>query len=142
MRSGNILLVEDNPAESWLFREAMKMNGWNIKLHVAADGLQALAYLQETICNQGRSRPDLILLDLNLPRKDGWQLLADIKAHKDFRSIPVFILTKSSDAGDICKAYDMLASCFIRKPVELNKFCEMVGQICRFWMDAVQLPGN
>ncbi|MBI5724098.1 MAG: response regulator [Planctomycetes bacterium] len=142
IRANNILLVEDNPADSWLFREAMKLNAWNINLHVVTDGVQAMDYLRGAGLQAPPARPDLILLDLNLPRKDGRQLLAEIKADSDLRRIPVIILTTSSDSRDVRMAYDLSANCFIRKPVELDQFCAMVERIRQFWLGTVQLPGN
>lgn len=142
IRTSNILLVEDNPADSWLFREAMKMNAWNINLHVVTDGEQAIHYLKGLDSQSQSIKPDLILLDLNLPRKDGRQVLADIKSDSNLRGIPVIILTTSSDSRDVRMAYDMSASCFIHKPVELEQFCAMVERIRQFWLGTVQLPGN
>ncbi|MDD5030153.1 MAG: response regulator [Rhodoferax sp.] len=135
-----ILLVEDNPGDVLLTREAMKAGKLRNRLSVASDGEQAMAFLRR----QGRfadaPRPDLILLDLNLPRKDGREVLAELKADPCLKSIPVVVLTTSAADQDVQRAYDLHANCFITKPVDFNQFMRVVQQIDEFWINLVTLP--
>lgn len=136
----DILLVEDNPGDVRLTREAL--NGakvWN-KLHVVTDGVEALAYLRQHGQYAGMPRPDLILLDLNLPKKDGREVLAEIKTDPSLRRIPVVILTTSRAEVDILKSYDLHANCYITKPVDLEQFISVVQEIKEFWLTIVKLP--
>lgn len=136
----NILLVEDNPADAKLTRVAFK----NIKicndLHVVKDGVEALAYLRQEEPYTQASRPDLILLDLNLPRKDGRQVLAEIKADEKLRAIPVVILTTSTEERDVWETYTNYANSYITKPVDLDGFISVVQGIENFWFTIVKLP--
>jgi chemotaxis family two-component system response regulator Rcp1 len=144
LRSKNIdiLLVEDNPGDVRLTREALKEGKVLNTLYVAIDGVDALEFLNK----QGRyadvPRPDIILLDLNLPRKDGRELLADIKNNPDLRKIPVVILTTSKAEEDILKSYDLHANCYITKPVDLDQFLDVVKSIENFWFSIVKLPSG
>lgn len=135
-----ILLVEDNPGDVRLTREAFKEGKVLNKLRVAKDGVEAMAFLRREGEYADAPRPDLILLDLNLPKKDGREVLADIKAHDDLRRIPVVILTTSKDEEDVLKTYDLHANCFITKPVDLQQFIDVVKSIEQFWLTVVKLP--
>lgn len=137
-----ILLVEDNPGDVRLTREALKEGKVRNNLYVAQDGVVALDFLQRKGEYAKAVRPDLILLDLNLPRKDGRELLADIKADDDLKRIPVVILTTSKDEEDILKTYNLYANCYITKPVDLDQFITVVKAIEDFWMAIVKLPPN
>ena len=139
-RSIEILLVEDNPGDVRLVQEAMREAKMRNRMHVVEDGVEAMAFLR---C-QGRyadvPRPDLILLDLNLPRKDGREVLAEVKGDANLRRIPVVVLTTSKAEEDVLRAYDLHASCYIAKPVEFEKFMEVVRLIDSFWISVVTLP--
>jgi len=135
-----VLLVEDSPGDVRLTREALKDAKVHISLHVASDGIEAMAYLQSEGPYVNAIRPDLILLDLNLPRKDGRQVLKEIKESPTLRSIPVVILTTSSSEADILQSYDLHANCYISKPVDLDGFLKVVQSIDSFWLSVVKLP--
>ena len=135
-----ILLVEDNAGDVRLTREALKEGKVLNRLHVAGDGVEALAFLKREGEYAGAVRPDLILLDLNMPRKDGRELLADIKSDPGLRRIPVVVLTTSKAEEDIAKSYDLHANCFITKPVDLNQFIAVVQAVEDFWFTIVRLP--
>ena len=135
-----ILLVEDNAADVRLTKEALREGKVRNRLTVARDGVEALEVLRRVGKHADAPRPDLILLDLNLPRKDGREVLADIKADDDLRRIPVVVLTTSSAELDIVKSYDLHANCYITKPVDLDKFVEVVKTIDDFWLTVVRLP--
>jgi len=135
-----VLLVEDSPGDVRLTREALKDAKVHISLHVASDGIEAMAYLQCEGPYVNAIRPDLILLDLNLPRKDGRQVLKEIKESPMLRSIPVVILTTSSSEADILQSYDLHANCYISKPVDLDGFLKVVQSIDSFWLSVVKLP--
>jgi chemotaxis family two-component system response regulator Rcp1 len=135
-----ILLVEDNPGDVRLTQEALKSDWpWN-HLSVVRDGVEAMAYLRQE-CN-GATRPDLILLDLNLPRKDGREVLAEIKGDEDLKLIPVVVLTTSAAERDIRSAYALHANCYITKPVDLDEFMTIVKSIENFWFSTVRLPSK
>ena len=136
----NILMVEDNPGDVRLTMEAL--NGAKIRNHVDAvqDGVEALAFLRREGKYANSIRPDLILLDLNLPKKDGREVLAEIKADEHLRRIPVVILTSSQAEQDIVKAYDLHANAYVSKPVELEQFITVVKSIEGFWLEIVKLP--
>ena len=137
-----ILLVEDNSGDVRLIREALKSDRlWN-SLQVAQDGVEAMAYLRREGGFSGATRPDVILLDLNLPRKDGRELLAEIKADQDLKVIPVVVLTTSQAHEDILQAYRLHANCYITKPVDLDEFMLVVKAIDHFWFAIVRLPFN
>jgi len=137
-----ILLVEDNPADVRLTQEALKEGKVRNNLHVARDGIEAIEYLRRVGKHAGSPRPDLILLDLNLPRKDGREVLADIKADAELKAIPVVVLTTSAAEADIFKSYKLHANCYIQKPVDLDQFVQVVKSIDDFWLTVVRLPSE
>jgi len=137
-----ILLVEDNPGDADLAREALEGGKIKNNLFIVADGEAAMDFLYRAGPYSDVPRPDLILLDLNLPRKDGREVLADIKAHKDLKRIPVVILTTSKSEEDILKSYNLHANCYITKPIDLNQFIKVVRCIEDFWLSIVVLPPN
>ena len=129
-----ILLVEDNPGDARLTIEAMREAKVRNRIHVVEDGVEAMEFLRR----QGRfgeaPRPDLILLDLNLPRKDGREVLAEVKADPDLKRIPVVVLTTSRAEEDVLRAYNLHANCYVTKPVDLEQFMKIVSQIDEFWV--------
>jgi two-component system, chemotaxis family, response regulator Rcp1 len=135
-----ILIVEDNPGDVRLTQEALRDAEVRSHLSVAKDGVEALAYLHHEGKYSSAPRPDLILLDLNLPRKDGREVLAAIKADLNLRCIPVVILTTSQDEYDVLGAYESYANCYIVKPVDLEQFIAVVKSIEDFWFQIVRLP--
>jgi len=137
-----ILLVEDNEGDARLTREALKGGRLRNTLHHVEDGVEAMAFLRREGPFANGPRPDLILLDLNLPRMDGREVLAAIKRDDDLRHIPVIILTTSNDDKDVLRAYHLHANCFITKPVDLDRFLEVVRSIETFWLTIVRLPPN
>jgi CheY-like chemotaxis protein len=137
-----ILLVEDNPGDVRLIREALKEGKVRNILHVVCDGVEAIAFLRQQGEYSGFPRPDLILLDLNLPKKDGREVLAEIKADEDLKRIPVVVLTTSQSEIDILKSYNLHANCYITKPVDLEQFLGVVKSIEDFWLTVVKLPGG
>ncbi len=141
-RPAEILLVEDCPGDVRLTREALRENRMGNNLHVVADGVEALSFLWRKGKHAHAPRPDLILLDLNLPRKDGREVLTEVKADDGLRRIPVVVLTTSEAEDDIQKAYDRHANCYVTKPVELDEFINVVKSIERFWLAVVKLPSS
>jgi two-component system, chemotaxis family, response regulator Rcp1 len=139
-RPVEILLVEDNLGDVRLTIEALREGKINNNLHVAKDGVEALSFLKHQAGYEDSPVPDLILLDLNLPRKDGRELLLDIKEDADLRRIPVVVLTTSKAEEDIVKSYDLHANCYITKPVDLDKFIEVIRAVENFWLTIVKLP--
>ena len=137
-----IFLVEDNPADVRLTKEALDNGKVQHELHVASDGVEAIAFLRRQGPFRQAPRPDLILLDLNLPRKDGREVLAEIKTDPDLMRIPVIILTSSQAEEDILKSYNLYANGYIVKPVDLEQFFRIIRQIKEFWMSIVLLPPN
>lgn len=135
-----ILLVEDNPGDVRLTVEAFKEGKVRNRLHVVEDGLAALAFLLRTGRHADAPRPDIILLDLNLPGKDGREVLAEIKADPALRRIPVVVLTTSQAEQDILTCYNVNANCYIHKPVSLDAFLRVVRSIEDFWLTVVKLP--
>ncbi len=140
MRPAEMLLVEDNPGDARLAIEALKDAKVNNNLSWVQDGVEAMAFLRREGAYSDVPRPDVILLDLNLPKKDGREVLAEVKADKDLRSIPVVILTVSGAEEDIIKTYNLHANCYIRKPIDLDQFIEVVKAIKDFWLSIVILP--
>jgi len=136
----DILLVEDNPGDVRLTREALKEAKVRNELHVATDGVEALAFLRREGVHKKAVRPSLVLLDLNLPRKNGREVLAEMKEDPELRRIPVVILTTSQAEQDIIKAYDLHVNCYINKPVDLDQFLQVVKSIEDFWLTPVKLP--
>jgi len=137
-----ILLVEDNPADIRLTEEALREGKVKNNLHVARDGVEALEFLRRQGKFKDAPRPDLVLLDLNLPRKDGREVLGEIKADEALRSLPVVVLTTSSSDADILKSYSLYANCYITKPVDLEQFVKVVKSIDDFWLTVVRLPSE
>jgi two-component system, chemotaxis family, response regulator Rcp1 len=138
----HILLVEDNPGDVRLTAEAFKEGRISNCLRVARDGVEALAYLRREGAYADVPRPDLILLDLNLPKKDGREVLSEIKADPSLKSIPVVILTTSAADLDIHKAYNLHANCYITKPVDFDQFMRVIHTIEDFWLSIVRLPDD
>ena len=140
VKSLEILLVEDDPADVELTQWSMKESKLSTKLHVVEDGIEALDFLRREGKYADAPRPDLILLDLNLPRMDGRTLLAEMRADDGLRSIPVVILTTSEAEEDVVKSYRLGANCYITKPVGLTEFTRVVNSIEEFWFTIVRLP--
>ena len=136
----DVLLVEDSAAEARLAQEAFRETQFPVRIHTASDGVQALEFLRRQGLYRDAPRHHLVLLDLNLPRKDGREVLQDIKADDDLRSIPVVILTTSQAQSDIRCAYESYANCYIQKPLELDGFIEVVRSIQRYWLQMAELP--
>jgi two-component system, chemotaxis family, response regulator Rcp1 len=137
-----ILLVEDNPGDADLAREALENSKFNNNLQVVDDGEKAMAFLKREGAYRDAPRPDLILLDLNLPKKDGREVLAEIKADPALMRIPVVILTTSRAEEDVLRTYNLHANCYITKPIDLNQFLHVVRSIEDFWLSIVVLPPN
>ena len=137
-----ILLVEDNLGDVRLTIEALKEGKVLNKLNVVKDGVEAMEFLHKQGKFSKAVRPDLILLDLNLPRKDGREVLAEIKGDPNLRRIPVVILTTSKSEQDILKTYDLHANCYITKPVDLSQFLKVIQSVKAFWLTIVNLPPN
>ena len=135
-----ILLVEDNPGDVELTREALLDSKMHMNLSVVSDGVEALAFLRREGAYADVPRPDLILLDLNLPKKDGRAVLGEIKQDGVLRHIPVVVLTSSRAEQDIVKAYDLHANCYVTKPVDFDQFITIVRSIEQFWFTVVRLP--
>ena len=137
-----ILLVEDNPGDVDLAKAALEDSKVRNALHVVNDGEEAMAFLRRRGKHKDAPRPDLVLLDLNLPKKDGREVLNEIKSDPDLMRIPVVILTISKDEEDILKSYNLHANCFITKPIDLSQFVKVVKAIEDFWLTIVKLPPN
>ncbi|MBI4509051.1 MAG: response regulator [Deltaproteobacteria bacterium] len=135
-----ILLVEDNPGDVDLTLEALREGKIRNNLRVVTDGVEAIAYLRRQGVHVGAARPDLILLDLNLPKKDGREVLAEVKGDPDLQRIPVIVLTSSDSDQDVMQSYSAHANCYIKKPVDLHRFLEVVQAIENFWLMIVKLP--
>ena len=137
-----ILLVEDNPGDVRLMKEAFRETKVEKNLTVINDGVKALAFLKKQLPYQNATRPDMILLDLNLPKKHGQEVLQEIKSDPNLRRIPVVILTTSKAEQDILKTYDLHANCYISKPVDLEKYIKVIRTIEDFWLTIVNLPSK
>ena len=137
-----ILLVEDNPGDVRLTQEVFKDSKIRNRLHVARDGEEAMTFLRNGINRGDGARPDLILLDLNLPKKDGREVLAEIKADDGLKHIPVIVLTVSSAEEDILRSYNLHANCYLTKPIEFDEFVRIVRSIEDFWLAIVKLPAR
>ena len=135
----HILLVEDNPGDVRLTREALDESKTPYRLTVAGDGIRALDFLRRVV-DRPEDRPDIILLDWNLPRMDGQEVLAAIKADRDLKSIPVLVLTTSRARSDVDRAYELQANCFITKPVDVGQFFEIIDEVENFWLGTATLP--
>jgi len=142
VRPIEILLVEDNEGDARLAREALKDSKVYNNVHHVIDGVEALAFLRQEGLYAKVPRPDIILLDLNLPRKDGREVLADIKKDDNLKRIPVVVLTISNDEADILKTYNLHVNCFVTKPIDFNQFLKVVHSIEDFWLTIVKLPPN
>jgi CheY-like chemotaxis protein len=136
-----VLLVEDDPGDVLLIEEAFEFNKVRNNLSVVSDGVEALEYLRAEGAYAGAERPGLILLDLNLPRKDGREVLAEVKEDPELRSIPVVVLTTSKAEEDVLRSYDLHANAYVTKPVDFDRFIEVVRQIDEFFVSVVRLPG-
>ncbi len=141
-RPMEILLVDDNPGDVRLTAEALKDGEVENRLHTAKDGMEAIAFLRRKGRYTDAPRPDLILLDLNMPRMNGRQVLAEIKEDSALRHIPVVILTGSREMDDIVKTYDLHANCYVTKPIDFEQFTMMVKSITDFWLTIVKLPSE
>jgi len=135
-----VLLVEDNPGDVRLTQEAFRDANSSVHLHVASDGVQAMAFLRHEGADAHAPRPDLILLDLNLPKMDGRAVLADIKKDDNLKTIPTVILTTSESEEDILQSYQLQANCYLSKPVRLDAFEAVVKSINDFWLTKAKLP--
>ena len=135
-----VLLVEDSPGDVRLTREAFKDAKVHVSLHVASDGIEAMAFLKREGKYANVPRPDLVLLDLNLPKKDGREVLEEIKESLELKSIPVVVLTTSASEEDVLRSYLLHANCYITKPVGLEGFLKVVHSIDSFWLSVVRLP--
>jgi CheY-like chemotaxis protein len=141
-KSIDVLLVEDDPGDTLMIREAFEDNKVRNRLTCVTDGVQALEYLRRDGGHADATRPDLILLDLNLPRKDGREVLAEIKADDDLRTIPVVVLTTSQAEEDVLRSYELHANAYVTKPVDFERFIEVVRQIDNFFVTVVKLPNG
>lgn len=139
-RPVEILLVEDNPGDVRLILEALRAGKLSNSLHVARDGVEALEFLRRRGSFAAAPRPDLILLDLNLPKKSGPEVLVEIKGDPKLRQIPVIVLTASGAEEDVVRAYQLNANCYVRKPLELDDFLRVVSLVRHFWVTIVTLP--
>lgn len=142
MKPINILLVEDSAEDAELVTEAFEVNRFAADFQYARDGEEAMALLRREGEYADAPRPDLVLLDLNMPRKDGREVLAEVKADEALRSLPVVILTSSAAEVDVVQSYMNQASAFLTKPVDFDEFLEMIRQLGEFWLTAVRLPTN
>jgi len=142
VRPIEVLLVEDDEGDVLNTREALAEGKVLNRLNVASDGVEALAYLRREGRFGDATRPDLILLDLNLPRRDGRQVLADVKGDADLRRIPVVVLTTSEAEEDVLRSYDLHANAYVTKPVDFDRFVEVVRQIDDFFISVVRLPNS
>lgn len=141
-RAAEVLLVEDSPGDVRLTREALKEGKVRNNLSHVADGVEAMAFLRREGKYADAPRPDIVLLDLNMPRKDGREVLAEMKSDENLKRIPVVILTTSEAEQDILKTYDLHANCYLTKPVDLEQFISIVKSVEDFWLTIVQLPRN
>ena len=135
-----VLLVEDSPGDVRLTRDAFRETNESIRLHVAVDGVEAMDFLKKRGAFADSPRPDFILLDLNIPKMDGREVLAQIKKDNDLKTIPTIILTTSDSEADIKKSYELQANCYLNKPVQLEDFESVVKSINDFWTTKVKLP--
>lgn len=141
-RAADFLLVEDNPGDVRLTQEALRSHKVQNNLHVVSDGEEAMAFLRKEGKYANAPRPDIILLDLNLPRKDGREVLADIKSDPSLKTIPVVVITSSEAEQDVIKSYNLNANCYVTKPVNLDQFIKVVQSINDFWLTIVKLPSS
>jgi chemotaxis family two-component system response regulator Rcp1 len=142
IKLADILLVEDNPGDVRLAKEALKESKLLNKLYQVEDGMKAMAFLRQEGAYSDVPRPDLVLLDLNLPRKNGREVLAEIKADETLKRIPVVVLTISRAEEDVLKSYNLHANCYISKPFDMEQFVQVVKSIEDFWFSIVRLPAE
>jgi CheY-like chemotaxis protein len=135
-----ILLAEDNPGDAKLTRKALEQGKVINNLNVVTDGVEAMGYLRQEGEYADRPRPDLVLLDLNMPRKDGREVLQDIKSDPDLRRIPIVVMTSSEAEEDIVQSYDLHANAYVTKPIDFDGFIEVVGSLEEFWLSVVKMP--
>lgn len=140
--SAEILLVEDNPGDIRLIREALKDGRFANTLHVVRDGIEALDFLYQRNDHADAPRPDLVLLDLNLPRKNGHEILTELHGDPGRRDIPVVILTSSTTETDVAKSYELCANAYVTKPVDPDAFMDVIRACERFWLETVHLPSD
>ena len=138
----DVLLVEDDPGDVLLIREAFEDNKVHNRLHVVPDGVEALSFLRQEGDHAEAPRPDLVLLDLNLPRKDGREVLAEVKADESLQHIPVVVLTTSKAEEDVLRSYKLHANAYVTKPVDFDRFIDVVRQIDEFFVTVVKLPSR
>ena len=138
----DILVVEDNPGDARLIMEVLEGNNLHNSIHVVKDGVEAIDFLNRNGEFAGMPRPDLIFLDLNLPKKDGRQVLSEIKSDNNLKQIPVVVMTTSQAEEDIIKSYDLHANCFVTKPFDFDQFTMLVASIENFWSSLAKLPGK
>ena len=136
----NILLVEDNPGDAFIINNTLAQTAVSYKLDIVLNGEQAMDFLNQERDYTNVSRPDLILLDLNLPLKNGFEVLEEIKSSPKLKMIPTIILTSSSSEKDILKSYNLFASCYLTKPADFNDFTNEIKSLEHFWLNLVQLP--
>lgn len=136
----NILLVEDNEGDIFLMTEVLSEAGIINTIENARDGAQAIKLLEDRVADNSKNLPDLILLDINLPKKNGHEVLASVKSNPSLKKIPIIVLTTSSSELDILKAYDLQANCYLIKPTEIGGFLQVIEAIERFWLSSVTLP--
>jgi CheY-like chemotaxis protein len=141
-RAIDVLLIEDDPGDELITREAFEHNKIKNNLHVAHDGEEGLDFLYRRGGYSEAPRPDLILLDLNLPKRDGRQVLAEVKGDPDLRRIPIVVLTTSEAEEDVLRSYDLHANAYVTKPVDFDRFVEVIRQIDEFFISVVRLPGT
>lgn len=142
VRAVEFLLVEDNPGDVRLTKEALRECQVPNRLSVVQDGMEAVAFLRREGKYADMPRPDVILLDLNLPKKDGREVLAVVKTDPDLKRIPVVVLTSSEAENDILRSYDLHANCYVAKPVDLDQFIQVIQSIKHFWLNIVKLPSD
>jgi chemotaxis family two-component system response regulator Rcp1 len=135
-----VLLVEDNPGDVRLAREAFRDANKDIRLHLASDGMEAMAFLQRQGAHLNAPRPDLILLDLNVPKIDGREVLARIKADENLKMIPTIVLSSSETDADVLISYQLQANCYLKKPAKWDAFDDLVKSVINFWLRGVKLP--
>ncbi|MEZ0238084.1 MAG: response regulator [Methylophilaceae bacterium] len=141
-RPVEFLLAEDNPGDVRLTKEALRESKISNNLNVVPDGVEAMAFLRRTGNYANAPRPDVILLDLNLPKKDGREVLAEVKADPNLRLIPVVIITSSEAEQDVLRTYELHANCYVTKPVDLEQFIKVIQSIETFWLTIVTLPSS
>jgi CheY-like chemotaxis protein len=141
-RLADFLLVEDNPGDVRLTQEALKSHKVQNNLHVVTDGEEAMLFLRRQGKYKDAPRPDVILLDLNLPKKDGREVLAEIKSDPLLKTIPVVVITSSEAEQDVVRSYDLNANCYVTKPVNFDQFVKVVQSVSEFWLTIVKLPSN